>query len=129
MQVSYFETARYQVPPTVPAEWPVPPAAYDPDAGAGAYQGMVDRMLFVEELGFDWISVSEHHYSPRILTPNTAVSASYMAARSKKIKIAVLGPIVSQSNPVQVAEELAMLTIWRRGASSSGCCAGRPTNI
>src|SRR6266436_201396 len=109
MQVSYFETARYQVPPTMPAEWPVPPAAYDPDAGAQAYQGMVDRMQYVEELGFDWVSVSEHHYSPRILTPNTAVSASYMAARSKKIKIAVLGPIVSQSNPVQVAEELAML--------------------
>ena len=76
MQVSYFETARYQVPPTVPAEWPVPPAVYDPDAGAQAYQGMVDRMLYVEELGFDWISISEHHYSPRILTPNTAVSAS-----------------------------------------------------
>ena len=61
MQVSYFETARYQVPPGVPAEWPVPPAAYDPDAGAQAYQGMVDRTQYVEELGFDWVSVSEHH--------------------------------------------------------------------
>jgi alkanesulfonate monooxygenase SsuD/methylene tetrahydromethanopterin reductase-like flavin-dependent oxidoreductase (luciferase family) len=109
MQVSYFETARYQMPPTVPAEWPVPPAACDPDAAAAAFQGMVDRTLYVEELGFDWVSLSEHHYSPRILTPNTAVSASYLAARSNRIKIAVLGPIVSQSNPVQIAEELAML--------------------
>ena len=67
MQVSFLETARYQVPPKVPAGWPVPPAVYDPDVGAQAYQGMVDRMLYVEELGFDWISVSEHHYSPRIL--------------------------------------------------------------
>jgi len=124
MQVSYFETARYQVPPTVPAEWPVPPGAYDPDTGAQAYQGMVDRMLYVEELGFDWISVSEHHYSPRILTPNTAVSASYMAARSKKIKIAVLGPIVSQSNPVQVAEELAMLDNLAEGRLVVGLLRG-----
>src|SRR5438034_11646214 len=38
MKVSYFETARYAVPPTVPAEWPVPPGAYDPDTGAQAYQ-------------------------------------------------------------------------------------------
>lgn len=128
MQVSYFETARYQVPPTVSAEWPVPPAAYDPDAGAQAFRGMVDRTQYVEELGFDWVSLSEHHYSPRILTPNTAVSASYIAARSKKIKIAVLGPIVSQSNPVQVAEELAMLDNLADGAWWSGCCAGRPTN-
>ena len=126
MQVSYFETARYQVPPTVPTQWPVPPAAYDPDAGAQAYQGMVDRMLYVEELGFDWISVSEHHYSPRILTPNTAVSASYMAARSKKIKIAVLGPIVSQSNPVQVAEELAMLDTMSGGRVVAGMMRGTP---
>src|SRR6266404_1800180 len=124
MQVSYFETARYQVPPTMLAEWPVPPAAYDPEAGAQAYQGMVDRMQYVEELGFDWISVSEHHYSPRILTPNTAVSASYMAARSKKIKIAALGPIVSQSNPVQVAEELAMLDTLAQGRLVVGLLRG-----
>ena len=124
MQVSYFETARYQVPPGVPAEWPVPPAAYDPDAGAQAYQGMVDRVQYVEELGFDWVSVSEHHYSPRILTPNTAVSASYIAAQSKKIKIAVLGPIVSQSNPVQVAEELAMLDNLAQGRLVVGLLRG-----
>ena len=49
----------------MPAEWPVPAAAYDPDAGAQAYQGMIDRMQFGEELRFDWVSASEHHYSPR----------------------------------------------------------------
>ncbi len=124
MKVSYFETARYAVPSTVPAEWPVPPGAYDPDAGAQAYQGMIDRVQYVEELGFDWVSVSEHHYSPRILTPNTAVSASYMAARSKEIKIAVLGPIVSQSNPVQVAEELAMLDNLAQGRLVVGLLRG-----
>jgi alkanesulfonate monooxygenase SsuD/methylene tetrahydromethanopterin reductase-like flavin-dependent oxidoreductase (luciferase family) len=126
MQVSYFETARYRVPPTLPVEWPVPPGAYDPDTGAQAYQGMIDRMHFVEELGFDWISVSEHHYSPRILTPNTAVSASFMAAHSKNIKIAVLGPIVSQSNPVQVAEELAMLDNLAQGRLVVGLLRGTP---
>ena len=124
MQVSYFETARYQVPPSVPAEWPVPPGAYDPETGAQAYQGMIDRVQYVEELGFDWVSLSEHHYSPRILTPNIAVSGSYIAARSKKIKIAVLGPIVSQSNPVQVAEELAMLDTLSQGRLIVGMLRG-----
>lgn len=70
---------------------------------------MTERLHLVEELGFDWISVSEHHYSPHRLTPSPIVSAAHLAARSHQIKIAVLGPIVSQSNPVQVAEELAML--------------------
>jgi alkanesulfonate monooxygenase SsuD/methylene tetrahydromethanopterin reductase-like flavin-dependent oxidoreductase (luciferase family) len=109
MKVSYFETARYLAPRKLPAEWPVPPDAYDREAGAKSYRGMVERLQFVEELGFDWISVSEHHYSPQRLTPNPVVSAAHLAASSQKIKIAVLGPIVSQSNPVQVAEELAML--------------------
>ena len=124
MKVSYFETARYRVPPTVPAEWPVPPAAYDSDTGAEAYHGMVERLHYVEELGFDWISVSEHHYSPRILTPITAVSAAFMAARSQEVKIAVLGPIVSQSNPVQVAEELAMLDNLAQGRLVVGLLRG-----
>src|SRR5271156_576192 len=109
MKVSYFETARYLAPRKLPAEWPVPPDAYDRDAGAQAYRGMIERLQFVEELGFDWFSVSEHHYSPHRLPPNPVVSAAHLAASSQKIKIAVLGPIVSQSNPVQVAEELAML--------------------
>jgi alkanesulfonate monooxygenase SsuD/methylene tetrahydromethanopterin reductase-like flavin-dependent oxidoreductase (luciferase family) len=109
MKVSYFETARYLAPRQLPAEWPVPPGAYDREAGAQAYRGMVERMQFVEALGFDWVSVSEHHYSPQRLTPNPIVSAAHLAACSQKIKIAVLGPIISQSNPVQVAEELAML--------------------
>jgi alkanesulfonate monooxygenase SsuD/methylene tetrahydromethanopterin reductase-like flavin-dependent oxidoreductase (luciferase family) len=109
MEVSYFETARYRAPGPLPTEWPVPADAYDRDAGAAAYHGMTERLRLVEELGFDWISVSEHHYSPHRLTPSPIVSAAHLAAHSHKIKIAVLGPIVSQSNPVQVAEELAML--------------------
>ena len=115
MKVSFFETARYQAPQPLPSEWPVPSGAYDPDAGARAYRGMIERLEFVEELGFDWVSVSEHHYSPRILTPSPIVSAAFLAAHLKKIKIALLGPIVPQSNPVRVAEELAMLDTMAPG--------------
>jgi alkanesulfonate monooxygenase SsuD/methylene tetrahydromethanopterin reductase-like flavin-dependent oxidoreductase (luciferase family) len=129
MLVSYFETARYQTPPTLPAEWPVPPAAYDPETGARAYQGMVERVRLVEELGFDWVSLSEHHYSPRILTPNIAVSGSYIAAHSHNIKIAVLGPIVSQSNPVQVAEEMAMLDTLSEGRLVFGMLRGTTNEV
>jgi alkanesulfonate monooxygenase SsuD/methylene tetrahydromethanopterin reductase-like flavin-dependent oxidoreductase (luciferase family) len=109
MQVSFFETAHYRSPAPLPAGWPVPPAAYDLDAGAAAYQGMVERLRLVERLGFDWISVAEHHYSHRRLTPAPLVVAAHLAAQSTRIKIAVLGPIVSHGNPVRVAEEIALL--------------------
>jgi len=124
MKVSYFETGRYVLPPNLPREWPVPAGAYDPETGADAYRQMVERVRFVEELGFDWVSVSEHHYSPRILTPSPPVSAAYLAARVDKIKIALLGPIVPVSNPIRVAEELAMLDTLAPGRIVVGLLRG-----
>src|SRR5580700_6466836 len=107
MQVSYFETGHYRPPRPLPAGWPLPPAEYDSGAGADAYRGMVERLRVVERLGFDWISVAEHHYSHRRVTPAPAIVAAHLGAHSTRIKIAVLGPIVSHSNPVRVAEEMA----------------------
>ena len=52
---------------------------------------MVERSRYVEELGFDWVSVSEHHYSPRILTPSLPIAAAYIASHVHNIKIALLG--------------------------------------
>jgi alkanesulfonate monooxygenase SsuD/methylene tetrahydromethanopterin reductase-like flavin-dependent oxidoreductase (luciferase family) len=124
MKVSFFETAHYRTPRQLPAEWPVPPDAYDRDAGVQSYRGMIERVQFAESLGFDWVSVAEHHYSPHRLTPTPAVSAAHLAAHSQKIKIAVLGPIVSQSNPVQVAEDLAMLDNLMPGRLRVGLLRG-----
>jgi alkanesulfonate monooxygenase SsuD/methylene tetrahydromethanopterin reductase-like flavin-dependent oxidoreductase (luciferase family) len=124
MKISYFETGRYESPPELPREWPVPPAAYDPATGAAAFRGMVERVQFVERLGFDWVSVSEHHYSPRILTPSPVVSAAWLAARVHQIKIALLGPIVPTANPIRIAEELAMLDTMAPGRTVIGLLRG-----
>jgi alkanesulfonate monooxygenase SsuD/methylene tetrahydromethanopterin reductase-like flavin-dependent oxidoreductase (luciferase family) len=124
MKISYFETGRYIPPPDLPREWPVPPGAYDPDIGGEALRGMVERVKFVEALGFDWVSVSEHHYSPRILTPSPVVSATWLAARTDRIKIAMLGPIVPVSNPIRIAEEMAMLDTLAPGRIVVGLLRG-----
>jgi alkanesulfonate monooxygenase SsuD/methylene tetrahydromethanopterin reductase-like flavin-dependent oxidoreductase (luciferase family) len=124
MKLSFFETARYQPPHPLPAEWPVASGSYDPEAGAAAYQGMVERARFVEKLGFDWISLSEHHYSPRILTPSPPLSAAFLASQVETIKIALLGPIVPVSNPIRIAEELAMLDTLAQGRLVVGLLRG-----
>jgi alkanesulfonate monooxygenase SsuD/methylene tetrahydromethanopterin reductase-like flavin-dependent oxidoreductase (luciferase family) len=124
VKVSFFETVRYLPPTALPTEWPVPSGAYDPEAGARAYRGMIDRLAYVEELGFDWVSVSEHHYSPRILTPSPIVSAAFIAAHVKTLTVALLGPIVPHSNPVRVAEELAMLDTMAQGRLVVGLLRG-----
>jgi alkanesulfonate monooxygenase SsuD/methylene tetrahydromethanopterin reductase-like flavin-dependent oxidoreductase (luciferase family) len=124
MKVSYFETGRYQAPASMPAIWPMPAAAYDASEGARVYQGMIERITLAEKLGFDWVSLSEHHYSPRILTPSPPVAGAYVAARVHKIQIALLGPIVSHSNPVRLAEELAMLDTMADGRLVVGLLRG-----
>ena len=124
MKVSFFETGRYPVTAETPREWPVPSAAYDPEIGAKAYRAMIYRARFVEKLGFDWISLSEHHYSPRILTPSPPLSAAFIASQVDKIKIALLGPIVPVSNPIRVAEELAMLDTMHPGRFVFGLLRG-----
>src|SRR3984885_7980989 len=124
MKISYFETGRYRAPETLPGQWPMPSGAYDSDAGTQVYQGMVERITFVEKLGFDWVSLSEHHYSPRILTPSPPLAAAYLSSRVHNIKIALLGPIVSHSNPVRLAEELAMLDTMAGGRLVVGLLRG-----
>jgi alkanesulfonate monooxygenase SsuD/methylene tetrahydromethanopterin reductase-like flavin-dependent oxidoreductase (luciferase family) len=124
MKVSYFETGRYRTPDTVPGVWPMPPGVYDAQAGADVYRGMVERITLAEQLGFDWVSLSEHHYSPRILTPSPPMAAAYVAAKVHKIKIALLGPIVSHANPIRIAEELAMLDTMAGGRLVVGLLRG-----
>ena len=124
MKISYFETGRYIPPPDMPREWPVRSSACDTDAVSVALRGMEDRARFVEKLGFDWVSLSEHHYSPRILTPSPTVSAAWLAGRTDRIKIALLGPIVPTSNPIRVAEEFAMLDALAPGRIVAGLLRG-----
>ena len=51
----------------MPSEWPLPPGLYEPDLRAQAFQSVLERLAFVEELGFDWVSFSEHHYAAKSL--------------------------------------------------------------
>src|SRR5215468_8266417 len=124
MKASFFEPIRYVPPQKMPAQWPLPPGFYDPEVGMQTFQGTIERLQFVEELGFDWVSFSEHHYGARILTPSPIVMAAHMAAHLHNVKIAVLGPIISLNNPVRVAEEFAMLDNLTQGRLVVGLLRG-----
>jgi alkanesulfonate monooxygenase SsuD/methylene tetrahydromethanopterin reductase-like flavin-dependent oxidoreductase (luciferase family) len=124
MQASFFESIRYVSSQKMPAQWPLPPGLYEPELGAQAFQSVIKRAALVEELGFDWVSFSEHHYGARILSPSPIVMASHMAAHLHKIKIAVLGPIIALNNPVRVAEEFAMLDNLTQGRLVVGLLRG-----
>ena len=90
-------------------EWPVPPELCDREVASTSFRIVLDQFQLADELGFDWISVSEHHYAPGLMTPNPLVLAGAASQRTKNVKIALLGPLMPLANPVRTAEEIAML--------------------
>jgi alkanesulfonate monooxygenase SsuD/methylene tetrahydromethanopterin reductase-like flavin-dependent oxidoreductase (luciferase family) len=89
--------------------WPVPPRLFDADAGQRTYDDFLDWSAQADELGFDWVSVSEHHYAPLIIAPSTGVMAGALSQVVRRARIALLGPLAPVNNPVRTAEEIAML--------------------
>ncbi|MBO0684273.1 MAG: LLM class flavin-dependent oxidoreductase, partial [Candidatus Dormibacteraeota bacterium] len=112
MKLSYVAVAGYRPPrESWPgwSTWSAAPADFDPELGRRAMEETLAEARLADELGFDWVSVSEHHYGPFTITPNAAVWAAAVSQHVRRAKIALLGPLVSMSNPVRVAEEIAML--------------------
>jgi alkanesulfonate monooxygenase SsuD/methylene tetrahydromethanopterin reductase-like flavin-dependent oxidoreductase (luciferase family) len=128
MKAGFFNTVAYAGPWTNNA-WPTPPVLCDREAGSRTMRQAMDQTLLADELGFDWISVSEHHYSPRILTPSPMIFAGAITQRIKRAKIAVLGPLLPLSNPVRVAEELAMLDVMSEGRLVVLFLRGTPNEV
>ena len=109
MKVSYLCMTGYDGPAPGIEIWPASPEFCDPQVAHRSYQRYFAMVERAEELGFDWVSVSEHHYAPYQMTPNPLIMASAIVQRTKKVRVALLGPLVPLNNPVRLAEEIAML--------------------
>ncbi len=109
-----------------PATWPIPPIYDDPETSVMSYQEGIEECEFAEEMGFDWVSFSEHHYSGRIATGAPAVMAAAVAERCKRVQIAMLGHLLPLNNPVRVAEELGLLDNLTNGRLIIGFLRGTP---
>jgi alkanesulfonate monooxygenase SsuD/methylene tetrahydromethanopterin reductase-like flavin-dependent oxidoreductase (luciferase family) len=128
MKAGFFNTVGYAGPPAG-SSWPTPPVLCDRQAATATMRQAMDQVLMADELGFEWVSLSEHHYSPRILTPSPMIFAAAVTQRIKRAKIAILGPLLPLSNPVRVAEELAMLDVMSEGRIVVLFLRGTPNEI
>jgi alkanesulfonate monooxygenase SsuD/methylene tetrahydromethanopterin reductase-like flavin-dependent oxidoreductase (luciferase family) len=116
MKVSFLGAAGYErAAPRFGGPWPVPPEACDRGIASRSLRCTIENCRRAEELGFDWISVSEHHYAPAMLTPNPLVLAGALSQVLQHAKIALLGPLIPLNNPVRIAEEIAMLDAMSDG--------------
>jgi alkanesulfonate monooxygenase SsuD/methylene tetrahydromethanopterin reductase-like flavin-dependent oxidoreductase (luciferase family) len=103
----------------------LPNRFYDPIKGAEEYQTYIDHLVAGEELGFYALGVNEHHQTAYGLMPAPNLVASALIARTKRVKIAILGralPLLD--NPMTVAEEYAMLDNLSKGRIIAGFVRG-----
>ncbi|HWM22141.1 MAG TPA: LLM class flavin-dependent oxidoreductase [Ilumatobacteraceae bacterium] len=76
--------------------------------------------------GFDSINFAEHHYSINQLSPSPIFYAGILGQRLPDAHIGVLGSDLPLHNPVQLAEEYAMLDNLLGGRVNIGLLRGTP---
>jgi alkanesulfonate monooxygenase SsuD/methylene tetrahydromethanopterin reductase-like flavin-dependent oxidoreductase (luciferase family) len=104
----------------------LPNSYYDKAKGADLYHRYLDELEYAGELGFEGVSVNEHHQTAYGMMPCPNVFAGALARRlPDTTKLAVLGralPVLS--NPLSVAEEFAVLDTITRGRLITGFVRG-----
>jgi alkanesulfonate monooxygenase SsuD/methylene tetrahydromethanopterin reductase-like flavin-dependent oxidoreductase (luciferase family) len=116
MKASFLSTTTYGVRTVYEAGWPSPPGFFEPELGRRMMEEMFEQITLADEVGFDWISFSEHHYAPLLLpTPNPSLFAAAAIQHIRRAKIALFGPVLPLHNPIHVAEEAAMLDVLSGG--------------
>jgi alkanesulfonate monooxygenase SsuD/methylene tetrahydromethanopterin reductase-like flavin-dependent oxidoreductase (luciferase family) len=123
MKASLFCTTRYDGPASHTV-WPAPTDTYTAEWADRSMKRNIEQFRLGDEVGFDWITVAEHHFAPFSMTPNPMVLAAALIPVIKRAKIAVLGPDIPILDPVRVAEELAMVDTLSGGRMIAGLMRG-----
>jgi len=125
MKAALFVPVRYTGPAPAPG-WPTSTSQYSTELGERSMNAALNQFKLADEVGFDWVTVAEHHYSPFSLTPNPMVLAGALTQTIKRAKIALLGATIPILNPIRVAEEFAMLDTMTGGRIVAGMLRGSP---
>ncbi len=126
MQFNFFHLMPWPYCEEPPTSWPVPNAAFDPVRAQALYETYIDAMAYAEDCGFDAVGCNEHHFSPYGLMSNPNLIGAALIARTRRIKLGMLGNLVPLLNPVRVAEEYAMLDVMSGGRLIAGLMRGIP---
>ena len=117
MEVWIRQSMAYECLGDQPMPFPVPGRLWDRSLGESLY---TDRMKFirrVDQLGFDGLIFTEHHFGQNGgLTPSPVVMLAAASQVTEQIKLVTMGVSLSAyDQPVRLAEELAMIDNLSRG--------------
>jgi alkanesulfonate monooxygenase SsuD/methylene tetrahydromethanopterin reductase-like flavin-dependent oxidoreductase (luciferase family) len=90
----------------------------------------IEQMVWTEELGFDSIWLTEHHFIEYGLSVSPAILATAAAMRTRRVRIGLAAAILPFHDPIRLAEELAMVDVLSGGRLDVGVGRGnRPVEF
>jgi len=100
---------------------------YYPDQGRTKgefYSQVLDQIEYADDLGYDSFFVAEHHFTGYGVFPNPTIALSAAAMRTSRIKLGAAVVVLPFRNPIQVAEDYAMLDQLSNGRLVMGVGSG-----
>ncbi len=92
--------------------------SFSPASPRDLYAAALDMCAWADERGFSTIGLSEHHGSTDGFLPAPLVMAAAVVGRTRTIPINVSALLVPLYDPVQIAEDLAVLDLLSGGRVS-----------
>jgi alkanesulfonate monooxygenase SsuD/methylene tetrahydromethanopterin reductase-like flavin-dependent oxidoreductase (luciferase family) len=90
----------------------------------------LEQMAWTEELGFDQIWLTEHHFIDYGLAVDPATLAAVAAARTQRVRIGLAAAILPFHHPLRLAEQTALVDVISRGRLDVGVGRGnRPAEF
>src|SRR6476620_12233226 len=84
------------------------------------YARAVEQAIAAESLGFRNVWLGEHHFSTYGYLSRPLQLASYVAAKTTKLRVGTAVIVVPLHHPLLIAEEIAMLDILSNGRADIG---------
>ncbi len=87
---------------------------------------LAEQAVLADELGYDSISFTEHHFHIEgfELSNNPVLLDLFVGMRTRRIRVGQLGIVLPASNPIRVAEDIAMLDHMTGGRANAGFARG-----
>ena len=88
------------------------------------YHNEIRLADLAEPLGFDMISVAEHHFTDYQVLPDVLQFLTYMAGRTTRVKLGSMVVVLPWHDPLRVAEQVTMLDTLSGGRVMLGIGRG-----
>ncbi len=97
---------------------------------ADIIQRELRQMEWTEELGFDEVWLTEHHFIDYGLSVDPATLAAAAASRTRRVRIGLAAAILPFHDPIRLAEQMALVDIISEGRLDVGVGRGnRPAEF